>query len=99
MTHVESRSGALLGTAPYMSPEQARGLPVDERTDVWAFGCVLYELLAGERAFPGRTATDVLAAVIKDEPRWDALPESTPPSLRRVLRRSGGRWSGASWAC
>ncbi len=77
---------AVLGTPSYMSPEQARGEPVDERADVWAFGCVLYEMLAGRRAFQGRTATDVLAAIIKDEPRWDALPPSTPPSVRDSIR-------------
>ncbi len=82
-----SSPGVLIGTAPYMSPEQARGLAVDERTDVWAFGCVLYEMLSGERAFSGTTAADVIGAVIKGEPRWDAVPESTPPTLRRLLRR------------
>ncbi len=80
-------AGTVLGTPSYMSPEQARGEPLDTRADVWAFGCVLYEMLAGQRAFPGRTATDVLAAVIKDEPRWDALPSSTPPAVQGVIRR------------
>jgi len=80
-------AGTVLGTPSYMSPEQARGEPVDARADVWAFGCVLYEMVAGQRAFPGRTATDVLAAVIKDEPRWDALPPSTPPIVRDLIRR------------
>ena len=80
-------AGAVLGTPHYMSPEQARGEPVDARADVWAFGCVLYEMLAGRRAFDGRTATDVLAAVIKDEPGWAALPPSTPQDVRGLLHR------------
>ena len=80
-------AGAVLGTPHYMSPEQARGEPVDARADVWAVGCVLYEMLAGRRAFDGHTATDVLAAVIKDGPGWDALPPSTPPNVRQLIHR------------
>ena len=80
-------AGAVLGTPHYMSPEQACGEPVDARADVWAFGCVLYEMLAGQRAFNGRTSTDVLAAVIKDEPGWDALPLSTPQHVRELVQR------------
>ena len=80
-------AGTVLGTSCYMSPEQARGERVDERADIWAFGCVLYEMLAGQRAFAGRTATDVLAGVIKDEPGWDALPPSTPPIVRDLIHR------------
>jgi serine/threonine-protein kinase len=87
LTRGLSIAGTVLGTASYMSPEQARGAPVDGRADVWAFGCVLYEMLAGGRAFPGRTATDVLAAVIKDEPGWDALPPSTPQVVRDLIHR------------
>jgi serine/threonine-protein kinase len=79
--------GMLLGTAPYMSPEQARGKAVDARTDVWAFGCVLYEMLAGRRAFPGETVTDVLAAVVARDPDWDALPAGRDPRLLQLLRR------------
>jgi Tol biopolymer transport system component len=79
--------GAILGTAAYMSPEQARGLPVDRRTDVWAFGCVLYEMLTGRRAFPGGRLSDTIAAVLSQDPDWTALPDSTPPGLRRVLVR------------
>ena len=79
--------GMLLGTAPYMSPEQARGKPVDKRTDIWAFGCVVYELLTGRPAFQGETATDVIAAIIERQPDWSALPAATPASIRRLLQR------------
>jgi Tol biopolymer transport system component len=79
--------GTLLGTAPYMSPEQARGLPVDQRSDLWAFGCLLYEMVTGRRAFPGTSASEVLAAVLRDEPDWSALPADTPRGVRRLLRR------------
>src|ERR1700676_3666951 len=70
--------GVLLGTAAYMSPEQARGKAVDKRTDIWAFGCVLYELLTGRQAFQAETTTEILAAVLRGEPDWHALPTSTP---------------------
>ncbi len=80
-------AGTVLGTPPYMSPEQARGERVDDRADAWAYGCVLYEMLAGRPAFFGPTTTDVLAAIIKDEPRWDALPPSTPPTVRDLIHR------------
>ncbi len=80
-------AGVILGTAAYMSPEQARGKPVDKRTDVWAFGCVLYEMLAGKRAFEGETVSDTLAAILRGEPDWAALPEQTPAAVRRILRR------------
>jgi serine/threonine-protein kinase len=79
--------GTLLGTAPYMSPEQVRGLPVDPRSDLWSFGCVLYEMLTGRRAFPGHSAPDVVAAVLRDEVDWSALPPDTPQGVRRLLRR------------
>ena len=79
--------GVVLGTAAYMSPEQARGKVVDRRTDIWAFGCVLYEMLTGRPAFPGETLTDTLAAIIEREPDWAALPAATPPPIRRLLRR------------
>jgi len=81
-------AGTILGTAPYMSPEQARGLPTDRGTDVWAFGATLYEMLAGRRAFPGDTAGDAMAAVLTREPDWDALPASCPAEVRRLLRRT-----------
>ena len=76
-----------MGTAAYMSPEQARGKPVDKRTDIWAFGCCLYEALTGKKAFVGETVTDVLAAVVDKEPAWDALPATTPRRVRRLVRR------------
>ncbi len=79
--------GAIVGTPAYMSPEQARGLSADKRTDVWAFGCVLYELLAGRRAFPGETISDTIAAVLERDPDWSALPPGTPSATRRLLRR------------
>ena len=79
--------GILLGTAAYMSPEQARGKFVDQRTDIWAFGCVLYEMLTGQRAFAGEDVTDTLAAVVRGEPSWDALPSAVSPTVRMVLRR------------
>jgi serine/threonine-protein kinase len=80
--------GVILGTAEFMSPEQARGKPVDKRTDIWAFGCVLYEMLTGRRIFAGETASDVIAAILTAEPRWDALPAATPVRIRELLARS-----------
>ena len=82
-----TRAGVILGTAPYMSPEQARGMAVDKRTDIWAFGCVLYEMLTGTRAFRGDTVSDVIAAIIGSEPDWQRLPPGTPPLVRRLLPR------------
>ena len=81
-----SNPGVILGTAPYMSPEQARGKPVDRRSDIWAFGTVLFEMLAGQRAFPGEDLTETLAAVVKMEPKWEILDGSVPPRMRQVLR-------------
>lgn len=80
--------GVVLGTAPYMAPEQAKGTAVDQRADVWAFACVLFEMLTGRRAFDGADATEVIAAVINTEPDWKALPRETPLSVRRLLRRA-----------
>ncbi len=79
--------GMILGTAAYMSPEQAKGKPVDRRTDVWAFGAVLYETLTGHRAFKGEDTTDTIAAVVSKEPDWTALPANTPAVIRKLLRR------------
>ena len=70
--------GAIIGTAAYMSPEQARGLAVDKRTDIWAFGCVLYEMLTGRVTFAGDTASDSIAKILEREPDWSALPAPTP---------------------
>jgi len=80
-------TGVAIGTAPYMSPEQARGEPVDKKTDVWAFGCVMYEMLTGRKAFPGATWSDSIAAVLEREPDWSYLPKGTPQALQRLLNR------------
>ena len=82
-----TRDGAVIGTVGYMSPEQARGERVDKRTDIWAFGCVLYEMLTGQAAFAHATIGDTLAAILDREPDWNALPTDTPPHIRGVLRR------------
>ena len=82
-----TQPGVVLGTAAYMSPEQAKGKSVDKRADIWAFGCVLYECLSGKKAFPGDTITETLAAVLKGEPDWAALPAETPFSVRAVIKR------------
>ena len=82
----ETVAGHIVGTPPYMSPEQARGEEVDKRTDVWAFGCVLYELLAGKRAFRGETLPDTIRAILGREPDWSALPAKTPARIRVLLR-------------
>ena len=87
LTARATRMGLVLGTAAYMAPEQARGKAVDRRADVWAFGVVLYEMLTGQRAFPGDDASDVLASVLKSDPEWSAVPPDTPPAIRRLLRR------------
>jgi len=80
-------TGMILGTAAYMSPEQARGKPVDKRTDIWAFGCVLFEMLSGRRAFHGETVSDTMAAILKEEPDWATLPATAPADIHRVMRR------------
>jgi serine/threonine protein kinase/Tol biopolymer transport system component len=82
-----TQAGVILGTAAYMPPEQAEGKQADRRADIWAFGCVLYEMLAGRKAFEGKTISEVIAAVILADPDWAALPETTPPSIRRLIRR------------
>jgi eukaryotic-like serine/threonine-protein kinase len=86
-TSPHSEPGTVLGTAPYMSPEQARGQEADRRGDIWAFGCVLYEMLAGKRAFAGATYSDTVAAVLDREPDWKALPQETAPAAQRLLKR------------
>ena len=83
-----TEAGLILGTAAYMSPEQARGRTVDKRSDVWAFGCVVYEMLTGKPVFAGEELTDIIAAVVREEPDWHRLPADTPPAVRRLLRRS-----------
>ena len=83
-----THGGAILGTWAYMSPEQARGQTADKRADIWAFGCVVFEMLAGRRAFEGDDGSDTLASVLTKEPAWDALPTTTPAAIRKLLRRS-----------
>src|SRR6267143_4199831 len=87
LTAMGTEEGRILGTPAYMSPEQARGKPVDRRTDIWAFGCVLYERLTGKQTFHGEEVTDILAAVVVAEQDWQALPATTPPAVRNLLRR------------
>ena len=87
VTIAHTREGFILGTPPYMSPEQVRGHDVDKRTDIWSYGCVLYEMLTGRRAFVGETASDTIAAILTTIPNWDALPSSTPADVHRLLRR------------
>jgi serine/threonine-protein kinase len=87
LTAQMTATGVLLGTAAYMSPEQARGKSVDKRSDIWAFGCLFYEMLTGRRAFKGSDASESLAAILKEEPDWNALPANTSESIRRLLMR------------
>jgi len=87
ISRMATQAGIILGTAAYMSPEQARGKSVDRRTDIWAFGCVLFEMLTGKRAFEGETVSDTLAAVIRAEPEWSLLPTNTPQRIRNLLLR------------
>jgi hypothetical protein len=87
LAHSGTAAGVILGTAAYMSPEQAMGKAVDKRADIWAFGVVLFEMLTGERMFAGENASEILASVIKDEPAWERLPAATPTSVSRLLRR------------
>ena len=84
---LDTSDGVVLGTTAFMSPEQARGTTVDKRADIWAFGCVLYQMLTGRQAFAGATHSDTIAAVLERDPDWSALPATTPPSIRRLLRR------------
>src|SRR5262245_1932405 len=87
LTFQNTQLGVILGTAAYMSPEQAKGRAVDKRSDVWAFGCVLYEMLTGRRAFAGEDVTDTIAAVVRGEPDWTALPADVPEQIRLLLKR------------
>ena len=89
LPHVRTavEQGVILGTAAYMSPEQSRGEAVDKRTDIWAFGCVLFEMLAGRSVFAAASVTETLSEVLKTEPDWQRLPSDTPDGVRRLLRR------------
>ena len=87
LTVAATQPGLAIGTAPYMSPEQARGLPVDKRTDIWAFGCILYEVLASRPAFGGATTADTIASVLEREPDWSAMPARTPPEVVNLVQR------------
>ena len=87
LAHTGTAAGIILGTAAYMSPEQASGRRVDKRTDIWAFGALVFEILTGRRLFAGDNVSEILASVLKEEPSWESLPEGTPRSLDRLLRR------------
>ena len=87
LSFAATQAGVILGTAAYMAPEQARGKPTDKRADIWAFGCVLYEMLTGRRAFEGQDTAETLAFVMAREPDWSAVPGDVPPAIRTVLRR------------
>jgi len=88
ISRMATQQGVLLGTAAYMSPEQAKGKTVDRRADIWAFGCVLYEMFTGKQAFTGETVTDTLASIIKEEPDLTKLPAATPMRVRVLLQRN-----------
>lgn len=101
ITGAMTRPGVILGTAAYMSPEQAKGKRVDKRADIWAFGCIIYECLTGKRAFEGETGTETLAAIMKSDPNWNRLPPNLHPRIRLLLERclekdSKNRYSGIS---
>ena len=88
LSFAATQAGVILGTAAYMAPEQAKGKPADRRSDIWAFGCVLYEMLAGRRAFDGEDASDTMAAVLRADVDWSALPADLPPAIRTLVRRA-----------
>ena len=98
MTIGGTHEGMILGTAAYMSPEQARGKPVDKRADIWAFGCVLFEMLTGQAPFGGETTSDIIAAILEREPEWSRLPGSTPPAIQQLLHRCLQRIRSAVFA-
>lgn len=100
-TGLNTEPGMIVGTAPYMSPEQAKGKPVDKRTDIWAFGVVFYEMLTGRRLFQGETLSDTLAAVLKEEPDWNQVPARVQPLLRRCLEKApnDGSVTLEIWSC
>jgi serine/threonine protein kinase len=79
--------GMIIGTAAYMSPEQAKGKSVDKRTDIWAFGCILFECLTGKRVFGGETSSETIASILKGEPKWDELSRKIPSTISILLRR------------
>ena len=87
LTFAATQAGVILGTAAYMSPEQAKGRAADKRSDVWAFGCVLFEMLTGKRAFDGEDVSDTLAAVLRGEPDWQAFPPDVPAHVRTIVRQ------------
>jgi serine/threonine protein kinase len=87
LAYAGTQAGIILGTAAYMSPEQAKGKAVDKRTDVWAFGCLLFEMLSGKKAFEGEDVSDTLAAILRGEPEWSALPTDVPPAVRSLIKR------------
>ncbi len=87
LTGGQTQGNVLMGTAEYMSPEQMRGHAADQRSDVWAFGCVLYEMLTGQQPFTGETVTDLISGIIRIEPDWNALPANAPPALRSIVKR------------
>jgi serine/threonine protein kinase/Tol biopolymer transport system component len=87
LSAMATQAGMILGTAAYMSPEQAKGQKVDRRADIWAFGCVMFEMLSGRKPFEGETISEVLAAVIRAEPDWRVIPDTTPPSIQHLIRR------------
>src|SRR6185436_4085480 len=84
---VSTHDGIIIGTAAYMPPEQAKGQHIDRRADIWAFGCVLFEMISGRKAFGGDSVVDVLAAVVREDPDWNLLPASVPPAFRTLLQR------------
>src|SRR5947208_16528623 len=87
LTLAATRAGVIMGTATYMSPEQAHGKPADRRADIWSFGAVLYEMLTAQPPFRGESVSDILAGVLKSEPDWSLLPPDTPAAIRQLLRQ------------